>query len=89
MADGVLAGEADGDAPDRSWTTEVGVARDGKEISAQIRLVCAAPEESPPARSVPGLVRWLADRFGVLADGRQDVLAIATGDRGDPSTALV
>ena len=110
--------EADGDAPDLSWTTEIEVARDGEAISAQIRLVCAAPGESPPARSVPGLVRWMADRFGVLSDGRpvgagprlvdtpervekfvallcdperrQDVLAIATGDRdGGPSAALV
>ena len=109
--------EADGGAPDRLWTTEIGIARDGEAISAQLRLVWAAPGESPPARSVPGLVRWIADRFGVVADGRpigagpwlvdtpervekfaallcdperrQDVLAIAAGDRDGPSTALV
>ena len=109
--------EADEGAPDRLWTTEIGIARDGEAISAQLRLVWAAPGESPPARSVPGLVRWIADRFGVVADGRpigagpwlvdtpdrvekfvallcdperrQDVLAIAAGDRDGPSTALV
>ena len=62
--------EADGDAPDRLWTTEAGIARDGEAIGVQVRLGCAARGASPPARSVPGLVRWIVDRFGVVADGR-------------------
>ena len=62
--------EADGDAPDRLWTTEAEIAMNGKAISARVRLGCAARGESPPAPSVPGLVRWIADRFGVVVDGR-------------------
>ena len=62
--------EADGDAPDRLWTTEAEVAKDGEAISVHVRLGCAARGESPPALSVPGLVRRIADRFGVVIDGR-------------------
>ena len=63
--------EADGDAPDRLWTTEAEIARDGEAISVDVRLGCAALGESPPALSVPGLVRRVADRFVVVVDGRQ------------------
>ena len=62
--------EADGDAPDRLWATEAEIARDGEAISVQVRLGCAARGESPPALSVPGLVRRIADRFDVAVDGR-------------------
>ena len=62
--------EADGDAPHRLWTTEAEIARDGKAISAHVRLGCAARGESPPALSVPDLVRRIAARFGVVVDGR-------------------
>ena len=62
--------EADGDAPDRLWTTEAEIARDGEAISVHVRLGCAARGESPSAPSVPGLVRRIADRFDVAVDGR-------------------
>ena len=62
--------EADDDAPDRVWTTEAEIAKDGEAINTHVRLGCAARGESPPALSVPDLVRRIADRFGVVVDGR-------------------
>ena len=62
--------EADGDAPDRSWTTEAEIAKDGEAISVHVRRGCATRGESPPVLSVPDLVRWIADRFRVLVDAR-------------------
>ena len=62
--------EDDGDAPDRLWTTEAEIAKDGEAISVHVRRGCAARGESPHAPSVPDLVRWIADRFRVLVDGR-------------------
>lgn len=62
--------EADGDAPDRLWTTEAEIAKDEDAISVHVRRGCAARGESPPVLSVPDLVRWIADRFRVLVDGR-------------------
>ncbi len=62
--------EADDHAPDRVWTTEAEITKDGEAVSTHVRLGCAARGESPPALSVPGLVRWLANRFGVAVDGR-------------------
>ena len=62
--------------PNRSWVTEIGLARTNREVRFGTRLTCVTRGDDPPfAPSIPGLVRQLADTIG-LKDYDQPILSI-------------
>ena len=63
--------DADSDVPNRSWITEIGLARINRQIRFGARLTCVTRGfDSPFTPSVPGLVRKLAKTVGLMDYGQ-------------------
>jgi hypothetical protein len=57
---------ADTNIPNRSWVTEIGLARTNRELRFGTRLTCVTRGDDPPfGPSIPGLVRQLADTIRI------------------------
>jgi hypothetical protein len=64
--------DADKEVPQRVWTTEVGIGqREDGSILFGCRLLCVTRgEDAPFPRSIPGFVRYFAEKERAMLDGR-------------------
>lgn len=63
--------EEDENVPDRFWSTETAVAKNGDRISVGARVACVRRGENAPFDpSIPGFVKRITDKFGGIVDGQ-------------------